>query len=330
MSGALRVLGGSAHPGLVAALAEALGTEPVPVTVERFADGERRPAVGDVAGDDVAVVVPVGPPVAEHLVELLLLDACRRSGAARVTAVCPYLAYLRQDRRTQAGHGIGMRVVLDALAAAGAQRLVVVDPHVPTVEAVGTVPVVALSAVPVLAGVVAPDGGPDGTSGAGGTGALAPGGGPGGPVVVVAPDLGAVRLAEAVAARLHAQVAVVRKARDPGGGVRALELVGHVAGARAVVVDDMIATGATIAAAVGALRSGGCAGDPTVLATHGLFVGRAADVFARLGVDLVVTDSLPATARVAGLRVRSLVPLLADALGRLHAGRPVDDLGAVG
>jgi len=131
----LRIVSGSANPGLAGAVANHLGVESDGCTLERYPDGELRPMVENVCGADIYVVQPTAPPVNDHLVELLLLlDACRRARAARVTAVMPYFGYARQDRRTAAGQALGSRVVADAIAAAGADRLVVVDPHTPGLE----------------------------------------------------------------------------------------------------------------------------------------------------------------------------------------------------
>jgi len=233
----LRIVPGSANPALAQAVANHLGVETDGCTLQRFPDGELRPQVENACGADVYIVQPTSPPVNEHLVELLLLvDACRRSRAGRVTAVVPYFGYARQDRRTAPGQALGSAVVADAIAAAGADRLVVVDPHTPELEAVCRIPAETLSAVPALAGALAGHL-PDGT-------------------VVVAPDLGAVKLAERYAAVLHGPVAVVRKQRGAGSAVAALDVAGDVIGRTAVIVDDMITTGATIEAAVGLLRAG--------------------------------------------------------------------------
>src|ERR1019366_188637 len=207
----LRIVPGTANPLLAAAVARTLRTEPAACELDRFPDGELHPVVDHLRGDDVYVIQPTGPPVSDHLVELLLLlDACRRGGAGRITAVLPYFGYARQDRRSQAGEAVGARVVADALAASGAQRLVVVDPHTAALEAMCGIPVEMLTAVPALAGALAPQ---------------VPGG-----AVVVAPDLGAVKLAEHYASLLHRPVAVVRKTRMTGATVRAEEIAGDVAG----------------------------------------------------------------------------------------------------
>jgi hypothetical protein len=151
MTEVLRVVSGSANPGLATAVASHLGVESDGCSLARFPDGELRPTIENICGADVYVVQPTAPPVNEHIVELLLLlDACRRSRAARVTAVVPYFGYARQDRRTAAGQALGSTVIADAIVAAGADRLVAVDPHTPALEAQCRIPVETLSAVPTL------------------------------------------------------------------------------------------------------------------------------------------------------------------------------------
>jgi ribose-phosphate pyrophosphokinase len=305
----LRIVPGTANPSLAHAIATALRTVPVRCELERFPDGELRPVVDPLRGEDVYVVQPTGPPVSDHLMELfLLLDACRRGGAQRITAVLPYFGYARQDRRGRAGEAVGARVVADALAGSGAQRLIVVDPHTAALEAMCGIPVEMLTAVPALACALAP--------------MVSEG------AVVVAPDLGAAKLAEHYASLLGRPVAVVRKTRVTGAAVHAEEIAGDVAGRPAVIVDDMISTGATIEAAAGVLTAHGGAPDLVVAATHGLLVGTAASRLGRLAARCVLTtDSLARDqAPIPALRVESVAPLLADAISRLHHNQPLGDL----
>lgn len=301
----LRILAGSANPRLAAAIGALLDIEPIDCAPEVFPDGELRPAVQHVCGKDVFVVQPTSPPVNDHLVELLLtLDACRRAGAGRVTAVVPYFGYARQSRRTHAGAALGLRVAAEAIARAGADRLVVVDPHTDILEAVCPIPVEILSAVPMLAGKA--------------------GAAPGQDTVVVAPDLGAARLAEGYAAVLREPVAIVRKHRENGTNVTALELLGNVSGRSALIVDDMIATGATIEAAVDVLRFH--VSDMVVAVTHGPLVAGAAERVRGLGVRRVlVTDSVAHPIDDGAAEVYSLAPLLADAIARLHHHQPLGE-----
>jgi ribose-phosphate pyrophosphokinase len=302
----LQVVAGTASEDVGDAIAALLGVTAAPSVVERFPDGELRPAVDDVAGDDVYVVQATCPPVNEHLVELLLLlDAARRALAGRVTVI-PYFGYARQDRRTRPGQALAARVVADAIAVAGADRVVLVDPHTTALEAMLPVRVETLSAVPVLADALAP---------------VAPA-----EAVLVAPDLGGVKLAEAYARLLDRPVAVVRKSRVTGAAVHATELVGDIDGRPAIIVDDMISTGATIEAAARLLLAHDALPDITVAATHALFVADAPERLAGLPLrTLLVTDSITAAGDAVpppsvspSLQVCSIASLLADAISRLH------------
>ena len=292
-----RIVPGPASERLAAMISHHLDDEPVPCTVNRFPDGELLPELATVRGDDVYVVQSTGPPVNDRLVELLLLlDACRRAGAGRITAVVPYFGYARQDRRSRPGQAIGARAVADALTATGANRLLVVDPHAPALEAMFAIPVELLTAIPVLVPALA-----DLPADA----------------VVVAPDLGAVKLAERVAG----------KTRITGSTVHAEELIGNVADRPILIVDDMISTGATIEAAARMALTRGAAPHMTVVATHGLRVGDATDRLHALPLHrLVVTDttSLPA-GPPSWVDVRSVDVLLGDAIGRLHRDQPLDE-----
>jgi len=305
----LRIVAGSANPNLVEAVVADIGGVTMRSGLERFPDGELRPVVGPMRGDDVYAFQPTTPPVNEHLMELaLLLDACRRAGSRRVTAVVPYFGYARQDRRSRPGQAIGARVAADILASAGADRIVVVDPHTPGFEATCSIPVEVLTATSVLATAL----GNRETSGS----------------VVVAPDLGAVKLAERFAAALGLPVAIVRKSRMSGTSVRAEELVGDVVGCRPIIVDDMISTGATIEATARLLESHGALPQAVVAATHALLLEAAPERLDQLGLGrLLVTDTVPIPSNAPPtLEVCSVATILSDAIGRLHREEPLDDL----
>ena len=288
----------------------AIGSVVMRGQIERFPDGELCPVVGAMRGDDVYVFQPTAPPVNEHLMELALsVDACRRAGAERVTAVVPYFGYARQDRRSRPGQAIGTRVAADILASVGVDRIVVVDPHTPGFEATCSIPVEVLTATSALVGVLC-------QRELGGS-------------VIVAPDLGAVKLAERFAAAAGLPVAVVRKSRISGTSVRAEELVGDVEGCRPIVVDDMISTGATIEATARLLEAHGALPETVVAATHALLLAPALDRLAQLGLArLLVTDTVRVpSATPLTLEVCSVAALLSDAIGRLHREEPLDDLG---
>jgi ribose-phosphate pyrophosphokinase len=298
------LMSGSSHPTMGAAIAKVLNLEPGRCVVDRFPDGEHHVEVAEeVRGCDVYLLQTLGPPVDTHLMELLLLvDACRRRGAARVTAVVPYLAYARQDRRETGREPLGARLVADLIRASGVDRLVAVDLHSPAVEGCFNIPVEHLSAMPLLVDHLRRTAMPGS--------------------VVVSPDLGAVKRAEQYAAQLKLSVAVVHKHRTSGSEVRARRITGEVKGCAPIIVDDMISTGGTIEAAVNALLEAGCAPDITVVATHALLVGPAIDRLHKLPIRrLLTTDSVHRPERLPlHVEVVSVAPLLARTIELLRLG----------
>lgn len=304
------LIAGPRAGGLGPSVARALGTAPWPVRYDLFPDGEHHVLIeAPVRNKDVFLLQPAPAPVGESLLELLLLaDAARRSGAGRLFAVIPYFGYARQDRRTKEGEPIGLRVVTETLRQAHFDRVVTVDLHSAPAEGCFPCPVEHLSALPLLVEAVRPRVGAD--------------------AVVVSPDLGAARLARDCGRRLGLPVSLVHKTRLSGREVAVEEVIGDAKGRMPFVIDDMISTGGTLAAALDALAGQGALPGALVAATHGLFsAGSAERLRAARVARLFVTDSVePAEApRVPTERI-SLAPLLTDAILRLHEGRSLDDL----
>jgi ribose-phosphate pyrophosphokinase len=308
----MSVVIGSASDELGGRVCAALGTQPAQCLRGEFPDGELQPVVcTPVRGHDVYVVQSTSPPVERNLLELLfLVDACRRAGACRVTAVIPYFGYARQDRRTAPGAPLGAAVVGGALHAVGVDRIVAVDPHVAALEAIVGVPLERVSAVAAVATALGTDGGPE--------------------RVVVAPDFGAVKLAQHYARLLGTSTAVVSKERISGTAVRAREVIGDVRGKVPVIVDDMISTAGTVVEAAQALRAAGAASELVVAATHGLFTGPALRRLDELEPDLLLTTDTVAAARTEPARVRrvSVAEQLAGVVRALHDGKPLLELAA--
>lgn len=307
---ALMLLCGGANPPLAEAVAAVLGEPLARRVVTRYPDSELRVEIQESArGRDVYVIQPTSPPVDAHLMELLFVaDACRRAGARRVTAVIPYFGYARQDRRGKGREPVGARIAADLLAAARICRIVAVDLHTPELEAVSSIPLEHLSAVPILVRAITP---------------LLPKNS-----VVVSPDLGGVKLAERYAKALGAPLAVVHKTRLSGREVEVRGIVGDVAGRVPVIVDDMVSTAGTIAAALSALIEAGATPPALVAASHGLLVGEANERLSGLPIKrLIFSDSVMAEARSSlPVEVVSIAPLLADAIKRLHLDQPLADL----
>ncbi|HEY2919575.1 MAG TPA: ribose-phosphate pyrophosphokinase [Candidatus Binatia bacterium] len=307
----LEILSGSANYGLAEKIAQHLGVELAPRILERFPDGELHIEVQrSVRGCDVYLVQPTCPPVDEHFFELFLLaDACRRAGAAHLTAVIPYFGYARQDRRSHGREPVSARLVADLINASGLQRVVVVDFHSHAVESAFAIPVEHVSAIAILAEAVRSSVHKD--------------------AIVVSPDIGAVKMAERYAKLLDLSVAIIHKSRIGGAEVSVQHIVGDVRGKEALVVDDMITTGATIEKAIKALLEAGCLPSGVkVLASHALLVGPAAERLGKLPIEKIyVSDSVPAPDRFPlPLQISSLASLLAETIQRLHR---LESLGGV-
>lgn len=306
----LKILSGSANLSLAEGVAKNLGVELGRRLLERFPDGELHVELQEsMRGHDVYIVQPTCSPVDEHLLELLLMvDACRRAGASRLTAVVPYFSYARQDRRARGREPVSARVIADLIRTVQVQRTVVVDLHSAAMEGVFSIPVEHVTAVPMLADAVRPW-------------ITAK-------TVIVSPDLGAVKLAERYATILQLPVAIVHKTRLSGEEVAVQAIWGEVRGQSILIVDDMISTGGTVEAAIRALLAAGCTSDFIVMATHGLFVGSAVERFRKLPVRrFFFSDSVPVPRDLPSpVEVVSLAPLLAEAVDRLHNDRSLDDL----
>lgn len=277
--------------GLVAAQ---MGLSALTVQTTVFPDGEFDVIVPDVRNADVFVVDSTGPPVNDRLMQLaLILDACRRAGAARVTAVVPYFGYARHDRSRAFGP-LGARVAASMIGER-ADRVIVVDPHSGALEGMISVPLTVVSGLSALSAALEPSLPAD--------------------AVIVAPDIGAAKLAEKFSAKLHLPYAIVHKTRVSGTDVRAGAVVGDVKGRSPVIVDDMISTGGTVAEAFHALRAAGCEDTLWVVATHGLF--RELSEFRLKALPLrkvIVTDTVETPNVSLPLQVASVAADLAHAM----------------
>jgi len=314
---------------LGAAIARALGAELAPLEEREFEDGEHkvRPLTS-VRGRDVYLVQSLhgGPEASpnDKLCRLLFLaGAVRDAGASRVTAVLPYLAYARKDRRTQLRDPITTRYVAQLIEAVGIERVVVVDVHNPAAfENAFRCPTVHLEARPLFVAHFLPRLQEQ-------------------PVAVVSPDAGGVKraelLREALAGELRSEVAPAFLEKRRSGGVLSGEdaVVGSVEGRAAVIIDDLVSTGTTLARAAAACRARGARSVHAVV-THGLFTGEAERTLSGAGFEqLVVTNTVPPfrlqpQTVATRLTVLDAAPLLAEAIRRLHREEPLAGLRTFG
>ena len=260
---------------------------------------------------DVFLVQPIAAPVNTRLMELLIMiDAAKRASAGRITAVIPYFAYGRSDKKDQPHVPISARLIANFIEVAGADRLLTMDLHAGQIQGFFNVPVDELHAQPLIAEYFRSLDLPK--------------------PVVVATDVGGAKGARNVAERLGAELAIVDKRRSSNDEqAEALTLIGSADGADAIIIDDEILTGGTVAGALGLLRERG-ARSIYVGCVHPLFAGPA---FGRLDTpeisELVFTDTVPVAAdafRRAPVRVLPIAALFGDAMHRIHTGGSVSDL----
>ncbi len=311
----LVLVSGRSHPVLAHQIASHLGVELSEANLREFANGEIHCRYdASVRGCDVFIVQTHCGPVNDFLMEqLIMIDAAKRASAKRITAVCPYYGYARQDRKSAGREPITAKLVADILSAAGADRVVSVDLHSGQIQGFFDVPFDHLTATPVLEGYLR-EHVADCTE----------------DVVVVAPDAGRVKVAERYSQHLGSDLALVHKTRPRGTAnqVEARHVVGDVTGRRCVIIDDMIDTAGTVCAAAELLTDAG-ASDVWAMATHGVLSDPAADRLKAAPISrVVVTDTLPVPEdRVFDkLEVLSVAKVIADAIDAVFEDTSVSEI----
>src|SRR6202521_886693 len=280
--GELKLFSGSAHPDLAREIAQHLGLPLGQCRLRRFPDTEVSFQIDEnIRGTDVFIVQPTSCPVEQHFMELLIMiDAFRRSSAARITAVIPYFGYGRQDRKDKPRVPISAKLVANVLSAAGTNRVLTMDLHKAQIQGFFDIPVDHLFAAPVIIEYLARLDSPK--------------------LTLVAPDAGGAERARAYAKRLDAELAVIDKRRTDDGTAEVMNVIGDVAGRTCVIQDDIVDTAGTITKAAGALKANGAA-RIIACAVHGVLSGPAMDRIEKSPIDkLIVTNTIPLAP--AGLR----------------------------
>jgi ribose-phosphate pyrophosphokinase len=309
--GDLKIFSGSAHPQLSGEIADCLGIPLGRSRLRRFPDSEVSFQIDEnIRGADVFIIQPTCNPVDQHLMEMLvMIDAFRRSSAARITAVIPYYGYARQDRKDKPRVPISAKLVANLLSAAGTNRVLTMDLHKAQIQGFFDIPVDHLFAAPVIVDYLAHESSDK--------------------LTIVSPDAGGAERARAYAKRLGAELAVIDKRRTEDGTAEVMNVIGRVDGRTCIIQDDIIDTAGTIQKAATALKSAGAAG-VFACAVHGVLSGPAIERIANSPVDqLIVTNTIPLGVEAQGCKkivVLSVARLLGQAIRSIHEETSVSSL----
>ena len=309
----LALFAGNANPALAHDVAKHLGTPLGRAYVGRFSDGEVNvELMENVRGRDVFILQSTCPPSNDNLMELLVMvDACRRSSASRITAVVPYMGYARQDRRVRGTRmSIAAKLVANMLSSAGVTRLLTIDLHAEQISGFFDIPVDNVYASPVLLGDAWRQAYQN--------------------MIVVSPDVGGVARARALAKRLDdADLAIIDKRRPRPNESKVMNIIGDVEGRTCVLIDDMVDTAGTLCQAAQALKDEGAV-KVVAYITHPVLSGNAVEKISKSALDeLIVTDTIPLSAAAKSctrIRQLSVAGLLAETIRRIRDEESVSSL----
>ena len=302
----IKIFTGNANPKLAADICKIIGTKLGESEVKSFADGEASVSLYEtVRGSDVFLVQSTCKPVNDSLMELLIMvDACRRASAGRITAVMPYFGYARQDRKAKSRDPISAKLVANMLVAAGVDRVLTMDLHANQIQGFFDIPVDNLFGNPIFVdyyakkfGSVCED------------------------MVVVSPDVGSVARARTFAQKLHMNLAIVDKRRQKANSSEVMNIIGDVRGKHVILLDDMVDTGGSLCHAAQALMEIGGAQDVTACASHGVLSGPAIDRLESSNIEeLALLDTIPAHPEAVRARIKylSVASMFSEAIERTY------------
>ena len=306
----LMIFSGNANVELAKKICKKLNKKLSDALVSRFSEGEIRVKINDnVRGKDVFVIQPTSSPPNENLMELLILiDALKRASAHRVTAVIPYYGYARQDRKDQPRVPITAKLVANLITRAGANRILTVDLHAGQIQGFFDIPLDHLFAVHVFVEYFNKKKLKN--------------------IVVVAPDVGGIKMARAYAKKLGAGLAIVDKRRTSPESTEVMHIMGEVQGKTAVIIDDIIATGGSLIEASSALKKKGVK-DIYAAITHGVLSNSAVEKVEKSCLkELLITDTIPFLfkSKVKKIKILSVADVLAEAIKRIHKEQSISCL----
>ena len=304
----LCLMTGNANPELAQKIADHIGVKIFDTFVGRFNNGESQVMISDsIRGKDIFIVQPTSQPVNDNLMDLLIMtDACKRASAHSITAVVPYYAYARQDRKTRGREPISAKLVANLMVAAGMSRVLTVDLHAGQIQGFFDIPVDHLKAAPVLADYFRERNFGD-------------------DLVVVSPDLGGVTRARELADYLKAPIAIIEKRRPRPGEAEVMSIIGEVDGKVALMVDDIVDTAGSLCEGAKALKKLG-AKQVIAACTHAVLSNNAVGKINNSDIEqLVITDTiaLPPEKQSPKITVLSMAPAIGDVILNIQAHRSV-------
>lgn len=310
----IKILAGNSHPALAMQIASALGLPLAKCTVGHFADGEVSVSISEtVRGSDVFLIQSTCNPVNDNLMELLvMIDACKRASAGRITAVIPYFGYARQDRKSKARDPISAKLVADIITAAGADRVLTMDLHAQQLQGFFDIPVDNLMGASVLIPYIA------GKFGRGRD-----------DVMIISPDLGSVTRCRKFCEKLDYRLAIIDKRRPRANVSEVMNIIGDVKGKTCILSDDLIDTAGTLCHAAEALIKIGGAKEVYACASHGVLSGPAIQRLEESPIKkLTLLDTIPLSAekRSDKIELLQVAPVFTEAIARIYEESSVSPL----
>ena len=313
----IRILCGNSNPEFAKTICEALNVPMGKATVKRFADGEASVSLEEtVRGADVFLVQSTCKPVNDHLMELLvMIDACRRASAGRITAVMPYFGYARQDRKAKSRDPISAKLVANMLTAAGADRVLTMDLHASQIQGFFDIPLDHLQGNVTFVAYFMKKFPEDVYNHE--------------DFVVVSPDVGSVARARNFASKVHMGLAIVDKRRPTAHVSEVMNIIGDVKDKTCILYDDMVDTAGSLCNAAKALIEIGGAKEVYACATHGVLSGPAYDRIEESPLkEMVFLNTIPETRNTPSNKLKYLdvAPVFARAIEHIHGATSIADL----